>query len=254
MPSLSAARATLNASIESDLPRSRDERRAPAMCFGATRTTRSPCAIRNRSNAPETCRQSSIAHTRSGSSARAQRSSLPNAPLRAGAVSSPRAAAVSASTAAHVCVRLCVSVPITIICTVPSIELTKRTSGGHVSLGASARLLSGHAGGPRAATGDTTSGRSDPMVDRKSMSQPAASPGTNRSGRTAPLRGALSVRKSRGWAEHFGGCCRSVGRSRRAEIDSCPPGLGCRDRIGAVFAGICVAVILDGVVGVAVRL
>ena len=33
-PSLSAARATLNASIESDLPRSRDERRAPAMCFG----------------------------------------------------------------------------------------------------------------------------------------------------------------------------------------------------------------------------
>ena len=34
-------------------------------------------------------------------------------------------------------------------------------SGGHVSLGAAAKLLSGHAGGPRAATGDTTSGRSD---------------------------------------------------------------------------------------------
>jgi hypothetical protein len=65
-PSFSA-RATLNASIESDLPRSRDERRAPAMCFGATRTIRSPRAIRNRSNAPDTCRQSSIAHTRAAS-------------------------------------------------------------------------------------------------------------------------------------------------------------------------------------------
>ena len=126
-PSLSAARATLNASIESDLPRSRDERLAPAMCLGATRTIRSPRAIRNRSSAPDTCRQSSIAHTRSASSARAQRNSLPKLPLRAGTVSSPRAAAVSASTAPHVCVRLCVSVPITIMYAVPSIELTKRT-------------------------------------------------------------------------------------------------------------------------------
>ena len=40
---------------------------------------------------------------------------LPEAPARAGAVSSPRAAAVSASTAPQVCVRLCVSVPITIM-------------------------------------------------------------------------------------------------------------------------------------------
>jgi hypothetical protein len=123
IPSLSAARATLNASIESDLPRSRDERRAPAMCFGATRTIRSPRAIRKRSSAPDTCRQSSIAHTRSGSSFRAQRSSLPKPPLRAGTVSSPRATAVSASTAPQVCVFLCVSVPITIIGVVPSIDL-----------------------------------------------------------------------------------------------------------------------------------
>jgi hypothetical protein len=158
---LSAARATANASIESDFPRSRDDCRAPAMCLGATRTTRSPRATRKRSNAPETCRQTSIAQIRSGSRARAQRSSFPNAPLRAGAVSSPRAAAVSASTAPQVWVRLCVSVPITIIPTVPSIELDEADSGGHVSLWAAARLLSGHAGGPRAATGDTTSGRSD---------------------------------------------------------------------------------------------
>ena len=123
IPSLSAARATLNASIESDLPRSRDDRLAPAMCFGATRTICSPRATRNRSNAPDTCRQSSIAHTRSGSSARAHRSSLPNAPLRAGAVSSPRAAAVNASTAPQVCVFLCVSVPITIMQAVPSVDV-----------------------------------------------------------------------------------------------------------------------------------
>ena len=52
--------------------------------LGATRTIRSPRAIRNRSSAPETCRQSSIAHTRSASSVRAHRSSFPNASLRAG--------------------------------------------------------------------------------------------------------------------------------------------------------------------------
>ena len=109
IPSLSAALATLTASIESDLPRSRAERRAPAMCFGATRTTRSPRATRKRSRAPDTWRQSSSAHTRSRSSARAQRNSSPKLPLRAGAVSSPRALAVSASTAAQVWVFLCVS-------------------------------------------------------------------------------------------------------------------------------------------------
>jgi hypothetical protein len=126
-PFLERGAATLNASIESDLPRSRAERRAPAMCFGATRTIRSPRASRKRSNAPETWRQSSIAQTRSGSSARAQRSSFPKPPLRAGTVSSPRAPAVSASTAPQVCVFLCVSVPITIMSAVPSVVLTKRT-------------------------------------------------------------------------------------------------------------------------------
>ena len=83
---------------------------------------------------------------------------LAEASVRAGAVSSPRAAAVSASTAAQVWVFLCVSVPITIMCTVPSINRADEAdSGGHVSLGANAKLLSGHAGGPRAAAGDITS-------------------------------------------------------------------------------------------------
>jgi hypothetical protein len=48
-----------------------------------------------------------------------------------------------------------------------------------------ATLLSGHAGDPRAATGDTTSvGQTE--VDNESKSQPAASPGTYRPDRTSP--------------------------------------------------------------------
>ena len=49
MPSASAARATAIASMRSDLPRSRLERREPAINRVETRTTRSPRAIRNRS-------------------------------------------------------------------------------------------------------------------------------------------------------------------------------------------------------------
>jgi hypothetical protein len=148
--------------IESDLPRSRAERRAPAMCIGATRAIRSPRAIRNRSNAPETCRQSSIAQIRSASSVRAQRSSLPNAPLRAGAVSSPRVAAVRLSIAPQVCVRLCVSVPITIMQLSLRFELMKRTLGGHHSGGScqaplrSRRWSSGGARATRHPVGQTS--------------------------------------------------------------------------------------------------
>jgi hypothetical protein len=74
------------AEFESDLPGSREERRTPAMYLGATRMTRSPRAIRKRSNVPDTCRQSSSAHTRSESNARAHRSSLPNPGVRAATV------------------------------------------------------------------------------------------------------------------------------------------------------------------------
>ena len=197
IPSLSAARATLNASIESDLPRSREARLAPAMCFGATRTIRSPRAIRNRSSAPDTCRQSSIAHTRSGSSARAQRSSLPKLPSRADTVSSARAAAVSASTAPQVCVRLCVSVPITIIQAVPSIDqLTKRTPAdkSHSGLVPSSYQVTPVVLGRRRATrhpvGQTT-GRQ--KVNESARRQPENQP--QRAGRHRPTR-TLSVRKS----------------------------------------------------------
>jgi hypothetical protein len=59
-------------------------------------------------------------------------------------------------TAANACDRLCVSAPITIIYHRPFITPLKRTAGGHALVGAGARLLSSHAGDPRAATGDTT--------------------------------------------------------------------------------------------------
>jgi hypothetical protein len=51
-----------------------------------------------------------------------------------------------------------VSTPITIICTIPFNWLTpmKRIPGGQTSVGADAKLLSSHAGDPRAATGDRT--------------------------------------------------------------------------------------------------
>ena len=70
----------------------------------------------------------------------------------------PRTRPVPSSTAANACVPLCVSALITIICIVPSFGLTTDEAdlGGQLSLGANATLLSGHAEGPRAATGDTT--------------------------------------------------------------------------------------------------
>jgi hypothetical protein len=57
IPAANEARATATASIRSLLPRSRLERRVPAINRVETRTTRSPRAITNRSSAPETCRQ-----------------------------------------------------------------------------------------------------------------------------------------------------------------------------------------------------
>ena len=73
-PSLRTALAIAPASIWSDFPRSRSPRREASISFGATRTTRSPAAMSAYSRCWETCRQSSIAHTISWQSSRAQRS------------------------------------------------------------------------------------------------------------------------------------------------------------------------------------
>src|SRR5687767_6586221 len=182
--------------MASDLPRSRVQRRASAISLGATRTTRSPRRNRKRSSAPETWRQSSIAHTRSAPRPRPQPSRSSNDRRAALTVRSASTRPVAASTAPAVCERLCVSAPITIICTVPSLnhERTDRR-WTHLSRGG-ATLLSGHAGilGRRRATRHPSVRRA---VDRKSIGQPVAGPRTYRSRRTPPPDpGTLSLRKS----------------------------------------------------------
>jgi hypothetical protein len=77
-PSRSAARATLTASMPSDFPRARELLRVSAIRLVEMRRTRSPRSIKKRSNAPETCRQSSSAQKRSPSRPRAHASSAEN--------------------------------------------------------------------------------------------------------------------------------------------------------------------------------
>jgi hypothetical protein len=87
----------------SDFPRPRAQRRESAISFIVTRTTRSPRSIRNRSKDPETCRQSSIAHTRSLPSPRAQTTSAAKPLAPTWTVCSPISSPVAAETAAIVC-------------------------------------------------------------------------------------------------------------------------------------------------------
>jgi hypothetical protein len=90
----------------SDFPRCRALLRAPADRCVAIRNTRSPRAIKNRSNEPETCRQSSSAQTRSRSRPRAQRNSALKPRWPTWTVCSPTNSPVAAATAATVCERL----------------------------------------------------------------------------------------------------------------------------------------------------
>jgi len=130
------------------VPRSRLERREPAISRVGTRTTRSPRAIKNRSNEPETCRQSSSAHTRSRPRPRAHCSawSKPRTPTLT--VLSPIISPVVAAIPAIVCERLCMSAPGTIISSRPLLLGLKWTAGGHGLLRALPRSYQGHAGHP----------------------------------------------------------------------------------------------------------
>src|SRR5207302_7237702 len=107
-----------------------------------------------------------------------------------GTVSSASSSALCASSAEAVWLCLCGSVPITIMCLVPSFGVSpaKRIAGGHASVRAGAKLLSGHADDPRAAVGDTTHVGQSQLDDSDAMSQPIASPRTYRPGRTTPSR------------------------------------------------------------------
>jgi hypothetical protein len=89
--------------------------RESAISFVVTRRTRSPRSIKNRSKEPETCRQSSSAHTRSVPSSRAQTTSAEKPLAPSWTVCSLISSPVAAETAAIVCERLWVSAPSTII-------------------------------------------------------------------------------------------------------------------------------------------
>src|ERR1039458_5499161 len=63
----------------------------------------------------------------------------------------------------------------------------KRISGGQLSLGANATLLSSHAGGPRAATGDTSfAGQAKQSTQQSRVSPPPAREPTGQAGRHRP--------------------------------------------------------------------
>jgi hypothetical protein len=114
----------------SDLPRPRASRRDAAISLLGTRSTRSPRSIKNRSNEPETCRQSSSAHSRSAPRPRAQRSNAAEPFAPDWTVCSPSSSPVVAETATIVCERLWVSAPNTIIDLV-HLHSNEWTSGGH---------------------------------------------------------------------------------------------------------------------------
>src|SRR5215204_3313852 len=122
--------------MRSDLPDSRADLRVLTVSLGAIRSTASPRTSRNRSSAPETCRQSSTAQTRSAPWLRAHESRTSKERWRADTVRSPSTRPVTASTAATVCERLCVSAPITIIALPLPFgwSAERRIAGGHFSV------------------------------------------------------------------------------------------------------------------------
>ena len=143
MPSRSAARAIASASIGSDFPRSRTPRRASAINLRGSRTTVSPRSIKNRSSDPDTCRTSSITHTRSLSSLRRplQQLTEPLTPRSDRSLRDLHAERVDRDPG----VRLLVRIDPDRQHPVPSLhsnEPMKRTPGGHFSVGAMPRSLS----------------------------------------------------------------------------------------------------------------
>jgi len=204
MPSRRAARAIAWASIGSLLPRVRSCRRVPALNFGATRAMRSPAPIKKRSSPPETCRQSSIAQTRSWPRPRAHYSSARKPGTRAGAWSTSNNWLVVASTAAQQCVFLWTSVSMTIICGVLSFTDDERTADGQASIGAGPLSYQVTSAIPVAAANDRTrAGHSTTGGSRVSSS---SLPGTQaeESDAVAPAMPTMTLRRFTRWRST---CC-----------------------------------------------
>jgi hypothetical protein len=158
-----------------------------AISFGGTRTIRSPRASKKRFSRPETCRPSSIAHTRSTSSLRAHRNTRSKSAVEAFTASLLRSSPVAATAAANAKFVLCGSDPITIIHIRPfvgdsdeaDLRSTHLSRGGCHAPIKSGRRSSG--GGER-----HNQCRSDQPVDTEPRSRLAADPGPHRPARTSP--------------------------------------------------------------------
>ena len=215
--------------------------RAPAISFGATRTTRSPRASRNRSSAPGDVpavldRPHPLAAERRAprrSSASNERRSRRHRALAEHAGRSPR------RPPRRVCERLCVSAPITIILHRPFVGML--TNGSPADTSQSGRCHAPIRSRRRSSDGGGRHniGRSDHTVDRKSMSQPAAGPRTYRPRRTPPPDPrTLSLRKSRAWRTDSSGFERRGRRVAGSLIDARRRSVRCvRVRVHG-FAGI----------------
>ena len=141
-PNSKTTRATANASIRSDLPRSRLERRELAISRVDTRTTRSPRAIRNRLREPKRAGSppapTPVHHPEPEPTAAPDRTRREPTPT----VLSPSISPVPAPMAAMVCELLCMSAPRTNHPLVPFFSRLKWTAGGHGLLRAVPRTLS----------------------------------------------------------------------------------------------------------------
>ena len=172
--------------MRSDFPRPRARRRESAINFVVTRRTRSPRPIRNRSKDPDTCRQSSIAQTRSPPSLRAQthqRSKPFGADLDrllAHQLARRRRRRRRSCATACECPHRARSLTSS---TSTSIEWT---SGGHGLLGAVPRSYQVTPEHPRPATSDTTKGGQATPADSLKESQLAARSGPSPPRRTSP--------------------------------------------------------------------
>ena len=170
----------------SDLPGSRSPLRdAPIRC-GATRTTRPPAAISACSRRRDTCRQSSIAHTRSSSRPRAHFTAA-RCPASSASISRlPRTRPALIHRRERVLVLVRVRPdhdhsdrPWLDMADEADLRRTALTWGGCHAPIKSRRRSSGGGGRHNLC-------ESDQPVDKQSQSQPAVGPRTNRTSRTSP--------------------------------------------------------------------
>ena len=165
--SRNAARATASASIASDLPRVATERRAPAISFGGTRTTRSPTreqeALERDATRVDSPRAPRAAPRQASTPTKA---TAHDRQRRAVTVRSPRALTPVAAWTAAGGVTSAYAGPLrlrSLLVPFPEVATDSGAPADRPQWGRLATLLSGHAGAPRTAAGDTSHCWSSPQ-------------------------------------------------------------------------------------------